>query len=108
MPTLTFILPDGTPRPLQFDEDDPSVMHAGVRANLPNLPADCGGQLACATCMVDVAPAWQAQVGPPGPDEADMLSDTLGEVPVGRRLCCQIPLDATLDGLVVTLPAKQG
>ena len=49
MPTLTFILPDGTPRPLQFDEDDPSVMHAGVRANMPNLPADCGGQLACAT-----------------------------------------------------------
>jgi len=108
VPAITFILPDGGHRRLDFDEDDPSVMHVGVRANLPGLPADCGGQLACATCMVDVDPAWQAQVGPPGPDEADMLSDALGDVPAGRRLCCQIPLDAALDGLVVTLPAKQG
>ena len=108
MPMITFILPDGTRHPLTYDEDDPSVMHVGVRANLAHLPADCGGQLACATCMVDVAPDWHATVGPAGPDEGDMLSDALGEVPPGRRLSCQIVLDARLDGLVVTLPAKQG
>ena len=108
MAAITFVLPDGERRRLDFDEDDPSVMHVGVRANLPHLPADCGGQLACATCMVDVDPGWQARIGPPGPDEADMLADALGTVPPGRRLCCQIPLEAGLDGLVVTLPAKQG
>jgi 2Fe-2S ferredoxin len=72
------------------------------------LPAECGGQLACATCMVDVAPEWIAAVGPPGPDERDMIEDALGTVPEGRRLCCQIPLTPALDGLVVRVPERQG
>jgi len=108
MATITYILIDGTRRDLFADEDDPTVMHAAVRANLPGLPADCGGQLACATCMVDVEPAWIARVGPPGPDEADMISDALGSLPEGRRLCCQITVSDALDGLVVRLPEKQG
>jgi 2Fe-2S ferredoxin len=108
MATISFILKDGSIRSLTADEDDTTVMHVAVRADLPGLPADCGGQLACATCMVDVAAEWIARVGPAGPDEADMISDAIGSVPAGRRLCCQIAVTEALDGLVVRLPEKQG
>jgi ferredoxin, 2Fe-2S len=107
MPRITFIQPDGSRRTLEAGED-PTVMHVGVRHNIPLLPADCGGQLACATCMVDVAPDWIARVGGPGLDEGDMIEDALGTRPVGRRLSCQIQVTEALDGLAVHLPGKQG
>lgn len=107
MARITFVLPDGSRTALDAGED-PTVMHVAVRANLPFLPADCGGQLACATCMVEVAEPWREQVGSPGPDEGDMIEDALGARPAGRRLACQIPLTEALDGLEVTLPEKQG
>ena len=44
----------------------------------------------------------------PSARQARALRAALGEVPPGRRLSCQFVLDARLDGLVVTLPAKQG
>ena len=107
MPLITFIQPDGSRQ--SFDSgDDMTVMHVAVRHDVKRLPADCGGQLACATCMVDVAPAWIDRVGPPGPDEADMIEDALGTVPPGRRLSCQIDVTDALDGLEVSLPEKQG
>jgi len=108
MATVTFILRDGSPRSLTAGEDDPTVMHLAVRHDLPGLPADCGGQLACATCMVDVTPEWLDRVGPPGLDEGDMIEDALGARPPARRLACQIALTGALDGLVVTVPARQG
>ena len=104
---ITFLGPDGTAR--SFDAGGlPTAMHVAVREALPGLPAECGGQCVCVTCMVDVDPAWRDRVGPPGEDEADMLSDTLGTVPEGRRLSCQIRLGPALDGLVLAVPARQG
>jgi 2Fe-2S ferredoxin len=107
MPRITFIQADGSRRTVEAGED-PTVMHVGVRHNVPRLPADCGGQLACASCMVDVTPAWVARVGEPGPDEGDMIEDVLGTRPVGRRLSCQIRITEALDGLEVELPHRQG
>jgi 2Fe-2S ferredoxin len=107
MPQVTFIQPDGSRQSFDAGED-PTVMHVAVRHDVKRLPADCGGQLACATCMVDVAPAWIDRVGGPGPDEGDMIEDALGERPAGRRLSCQITMTDALDGLEVRLPAKQG
>jgi hypothetical protein len=52
--------------------------------------------------MVDVAAEWAALVGPPGEDERDMIEDTLGQVPEGRRLCCRIAVTETLDGWCCT------
>ena len=82
-------------------------MLVGVRHNVAKLPADCGGQLACASCMVDVADLARSG-GRAGLDEGDMIEDALGERPPGRRLSCQIQVTAALDGLEVRLPEKAG
>lgn len=107
MPRLTFLLPDGSARSLDY-AGQPTAMHVAVRNDLPGLPAECGGQCVCVTCMVDVAPEWIPRLPAAGEDEADMLSDTLGQpVPEGRRLSCQIRLDPALDGLVLRIPPTQ-
>lgn len=107
MPRITFVLPDGGRTTLDSGED-PTVMHVAVRANLPFLPADCGGQLACASCMVEVPEPWRAAVGGPGLDEGDMIEDALGTRPPGRRLSCQIQVTDDLDGLEIRLLERQG
>jgi 2Fe-2S ferredoxin len=103
---ITFLLPDGTARTLDAT-GQPTAMHVAVRNDLPGLPAECGGQCICVTCMVDVDPTWRDRLPAAGEDEADMLSDTLGTVPAGRRLSCQIRLEPGLEGLVLAIPPAQ-
>ncbi|RAI60477.1 2Fe-2S iron-sulfur cluster-binding protein [Roseicella frigidaeris] len=107
MARITFVQPDGNRQVFDSGEDE-TVMLVGVRHNVAHLPADCGGQLACASCMVDVPEAWRDRVGPPGLDEGDMIEDALGSRPPGRRLSCQIAVSEALDGLEVLLPERQG
>ena len=107
MARITFIQPDGSRQTFDSGEDE-TVMLVGVRHDVASLPADCGGQLACASCMVDVAEAWRGAVGGPGLDEGDMIEDALGSRPAGRRLSCQIQVTEALDGLEVQLPEPQG
>jgi 2Fe-2S ferredoxin len=78
-----------------------TVMEIVRDADLP-MRAECGGSLACATCHVYVDPAWEAEVGPPGEDERDVL-DGAFEVRSNSRLSCQIVFTPNLDGLKVTL-----
>jgi ferredoxin, 2Fe-2S len=106
MARITFVQPDGSRQSFESGEDE-TVMLVGVRHDVARLPADCGGQLACASCMVDVAEPWRDRVGPPGLDEGDMIEDALGERPPGRRLSCQIGITEALDGLEVLLPRDQ-
>jgi ferredoxin, 2Fe-2S len=103
---ITFLLPDGTARDLDA-AGQPTAMHVAVRNDLPGLLAECGGQCICVTCMVEVDPAWRMRIPPAGEDETDMLADTLGVVPEGRRLSCQIRLDPDLDGLTLRIPPAQ-
>ena len=107
MARITFIQPDGSRQAFDSGEDE-TVMLVGVRHNVARLPADCGGQLACASCMVDVPEPWREAVGGPGLDESDMIEDSLGARPPGRRLSCQIRVTAALNGLEVQLPDTQG
>jgi 2Fe-2S ferredoxin len=107
MPQITFLLPDGGARTLEA-EDAPTVMHLAIRHDLPGMPAECGGQLACATCMVEVAENWRDRLPEASPDERDMIEDGIGRLPEGRRLCCQIAVTPALDGLVVRIPERQG
>ena len=107
MPQITFLLPDGRAETLEAG-DAPTVMHLAIRHDLPGMPAECGGQLACATCMVDVAEQWRGRLPEASPDERDMIEDTIGRVPEGRRLCCQIAVTPEVDGLVVGIPERQG
>ena len=101
MPSLTFLLPDGSARTLPSD-GMPTVMHVAVRENLPSVIAECGGACACATCHVYVDEAWLWKLTPKTDDEDDLLY-TAPDVKSNSRLSCQILLSDELDGLKVTL-----
>ena len=106
MTRLTFFAHDGA----RFDvdaEDGSTVMENAIRNAVPGIEAECGGACACATCHVYVDDAWTAIVGEPEAMEEDML-DFAYEVPPTSRLSCQIKVRDELDGLVVSIPERQG
>jgi 2Fe-2S ferredoxin len=79
-----------------------TVMEAIRDNGFDELLALCGGCCSCATCHVHVDPAFVDRLPEMGEDEDDLLesSDHRGET---SRLSCQIPFDADLDGLKVTI-----
>lgn len=106
MTKITYIAFDGT----HFDidaQDGSTVMENAIRNAVPGIEAECGGACACATCHVYVDEAWSELVGPPEPMEEDML-DFAYDVRPTSRLSCQIRVRAELDGLVVSVPERQG
>jgi 2Fe-2S ferredoxin len=84
-----------------------SVMEVAKRNDVDGIDADCGGNCACATCHVYVDEAWVGRVGPPGAGEEGLLECVL-EPKSTSRLSCQITLSAELDGLLLSLPERQG
>jgi ferredoxin, 2Fe-2S len=101
---VTWILPDGAEIAGEATEGQ-SLMEAAVARNVPGVPGECGGNLSCASCHVQVAADWAARVG--GPDDfEDAMLDTV-EAARGptSRLSCQIKARDDLDGLVLIVPA---
>lgn len=84
-----------------------TVMAGAIRNGIPGILAECGGACACATCHVYVEENWIAQTGERSEMEASLL-EYASEVRENSRLCCQIKVSDTLDGLVVHLPQMQG
>ncbi|HEX2793750.1 MAG TPA: 2Fe-2S iron-sulfur cluster-binding protein [Croceicoccus sp.] len=82
--------------------DGLSVMEAIRDNGFDELLALCGGCCSCATCHVYVDPAFADKLPALSEDEDDLLdsSDHRNET---SRLSCQIPLNADLDGLRVTI-----
>lgn len=105
MPTIKFIEIDGTERVVEV-EAGTSVMEAAVGNMVPGVDGDCGGQCACATCHVYVAPEWRARLDDRSEEEASMLEFSF-EPGEDSRLGCQIKMDDSLDGIVVRMPASQ-
>jgi 2Fe-2S ferredoxin len=106
MARITFVAFDGT----RFDVDaanGSTVMENAIRNGVPGIEAECGGACACATCHVYVDDAWSPKVGRPEPMEEDML-DFAYDVRPTSRLSCQIRVSDELDGLVVSVPERQG
>ena len=81
-------------------------MQAAKQADLKEIPADCGGNMACATCHVYIDKDWLGKTGEATDMENDML-DFAFDVEDNSRLSCQIKVTDELDGLVVKLPEKQ-
>ncbi|WP_313807615.1 2Fe-2S iron-sulfur cluster-binding protein [Sphingobium sp.] len=105
MPRITFIAPSGVQR--TFDgEVGQSVMEIAKRNGVEGIVGECGGSCACSTCHIYVDDAWRLAVGPPSPDEADML-DFAYDRRTTSRLACQIRLHPELDGLIVHTPERQ-
>ena len=88
-------------------ENGSTVMENAIRNGVPGIEAECGGACACATCHVYVDEQWTDTVGQPEPMEEDML-DFAYDVRANSRLSCQIRVRDELDGLIVTVPERQG
>lgn len=101
MPQLTIVTRDGAERTVEARAGW-SVME-NIRDNgVDEVLALCGGCCSCATCHVHVDEDWRDKVGPPKPDEEDLL-DTSDHKTGASRLSCQILMTAELDGLRVTV-----
>jgi len=105
MVKIFFEAPDGN-RHVVDAVEGVSLMEAAVTGMVDGLDADCGGNCACATCMVYVSPEWVSRLTPPDKAEEAMLAfcPHLGE---NSRLACQIFVSEELDQLEVSLPPSQ-
>ena len=105
MPTVTFVLPDGSERRIDVVAGT-SVMLAAVEHDLPGIVGECGGCASCATCHVYVDAAWVERLEPADEVEDDLLGFAAAPRRAGSRLACQIEVDASLDGLRVEIPPE--
>jgi ferredoxin, 2Fe-2S len=106
MPKITYIEHDGTTHTVEA-EIGATVMETALKNDVSSIVAECGGSCTCATCLVHVDDKWSPVVGPPSPEEEEML-DTAFEVKPTSRLSCQIKVTEGLDGLIVYTPFYQG
>jgi 2Fe-2S ferredoxin len=104
-PKITYIDPDGVAHTVEA-EIGSTVMETAMLNDVPGIIASCGGSCACATCHVHVDPEWMSRVGPRSPEEEGML-DSAVDVDETSRLSCQIKVVEELDGLKVTIAARQ-
>lgn len=94
---------DGTEHPVDVPEGQ-SLMQAAVDNGIPVIIGECGGQMACGTCLVYVDAAWEVQTGEPSEMEEATLELHADNPHPRKRLSCQIKASADLDGAVVHLP----
>ena len=106
MARITFVQPDGE-RTLVDAPAGKSVMEAARAHGVAGIVAECGGQLACATCHCYVDEAWLGRLPPRDDAETDLL-DFAWEPRETSRLTCQLEVTAELDGLVLHVPSQQG
>ena len=81
-----------------------TLMQAAKQANIKEIPADCGGNCACATCHIHLTNAW-AHLLPIKQNglEQSLLEYEKGYIEGVSRLSCQIQLTKELDNLTVRL-----
>ena len=106
MPKITYVLTDGSRRDVEAATGT-SVMEAAIKHNVRGIDAECGGCLSCATCHVYVGEEWLAKLPAPDPDEEDMLGFVAADRQPNSRLSCQVKLDESSSGIVVTIPPRQ-
>jgi len=93
--------------PVQVDEGM-TLMEAArdyAETNIDEIPADCSGCCACATCHVLIDRDWVINVGEADKNsaETDLIEYEKGYDRMKSRLACQIQLEKKHDGLVAHL-----
>ncbi len=106
MPTIHLVHADGHTVTIE-GRAGRNLMQAAVAASVEAIVADCGGTLSCATCHVMLDEPWRSRVPAPTADEAAMLELTAAPREPGSRLSCQIVIEATHEGLVARVAARQ-
>ena len=105
MPKIIFIDHAGDRREIEA-KTGASIMEAAVQNMVPGIDADCGGACACATCHVYVGEAHLSKLKEKD-DMEDSMLDFADGVQENSRLCCQILMNDTLDGIEITTPISQ-
>jgi len=105
MPKIIFIDHAGDRREIEA-KTGASIMEAAVQNMVPGIDADCGGACACATCHVYVGEAHLSKLKEKD-DMEDSMLDFADGVQENSRLCCQILMNDTLDGIEITTPESQ-
>jgi 2Fe-2S ferredoxin len=106
MPTIHYILKDGTTRSVEA-KPGASVMETAIRHNVRGIDAECGGSCSCATCHVYVNEVDLPRLTPPDDMENELLDGTASARAPNSRLSCQITVTAELEGLTVRVPETQ-
>ena len=91
--------------PVQVDEGVTIMEAARDYGNIPEVPGDCGGCCACATCHIKVDETWIDKIGKieESTSEGALIEYEKGYDPSVSRLGCQIQLNKEHDGLIVHL-----
>jgi len=91
--------------PVQVDEGMTIMEAARDYGDLPEIPGDCGGCCACATCHIKIDESWISKIGKVKESsfEGTLIEYEKGYDPNTSRLGCQIQLNKEHDGLVVHL-----
>jgi len=91
--------------PVQVDEGVTIMEAARDYGNIPEVPGDCGGCCACATCHIKVDETWIDKIGKidESTSEGALIEYEKGYDPNLSRLGCQIQLNKEHDGLIVHL-----
>ena len=71
------------------------------------IEALCGGMCSCATCHVFVEPQWTEKLAAARDDELELLEDTECYQAANSRLCCQITIADSLDGMRVKIAPEE-
>ena len=106
MPTIHYILKDGTTRAVDA-KVGASVMETAIRGNVRGIDAECGGCCSCATCHVYVDDAFADLLPPPDDMESALLEVVASERQPTSRLSCQLNITTAFDGLTVRVPDTQ-
>ena len=106
MPKITNKTNDNKTHTIEV-ENGLTVMEGAIQNDIPGIDADCGGGMSCATCHVYVSEEWLDKLPVKEDGEEDML-DMAFEPKKNSRLSCQLIVSETLEGLVVSIPSKQG
>lgn len=107
MPSVTFIHKDGQKQ----EVDAPiglSLMEVAIQNGIDQIEGACGGSLSCATCHLYVQPEEHERLLPEdglSEEEEDML-DLAFDLKKTSRLCCQLIVDDSYEGLEVALPGS--
>ncbi len=104
MPRVTFITPSGNK--VTLEDVEGNLMEIARDHEIEGIDGDCGGVCSCSTCHVYVANPWLKKVAPADSMETDTLSfdDRKRD---NSRLSCQIELTNDLNGLEVSIPARE-
>ena len=81
-----------------------TIMEAAKELGLPEIPADCGGSCACATCHIHVDDVWLEKLKiKQNSLEQSLLEYEPDYIEGVSRLACQIQLNDDLNNVTVKL-----